>query len=70
MSSTQLVSVDEYLHSTYEPDAEYVEGRVVLRAFPLRPCSKIKGYLAYVLYEIAHALGFKVWISKRVRTAA
>jgi hypothetical protein len=34
MSSTQLVSADEYLHSTYEPDAEYVEGRVVLRALP------------------------------------
>lgn len=49
MSTTQLVSVDEYLHSTYEPDAEYVEGRIVHRALPKKPHSEIQTYLAYAM---------------------
>jgi Uma2 family endonuclease len=28
MATTHLVSVEEYLHTSYEPDAEYVDGRV------------------------------------------
>ncbi len=29
--ATTLVSVEEYLHSTYEPDAEYVDGVIEKR---------------------------------------
>lgn len=68
MATTQLVSVEEYLHSTYEPDAEYVEGRIVPRALPKRPHSEIQTYLSHTLYEPARALGCKVWAEQRIRT--
>ena len=31
MAVTTLVSVDEYLNSSYHPDCDYVEGRLVER---------------------------------------
>jgi len=68
MATTQLVSVEEYLHSTFEPDAEYVEGRVVTRPMPKKPHSKMQGYLDRNLYEVAHALGYEVWVEQRIHT--
>ena len=49
MATTHLISVEEYLNSTYEPDAEYVEGRIVQRALPQKPHSKIQTYLIWAL---------------------
>src|ERR1017187_7948436 len=37
MAITELVSVEEYLHSTFEHDAEYLEGRIVARSAPQKP---------------------------------
>lgn len=68
MAATHLISVEEYLNSTYEPDAEYVEGRIVRRAAPQKPHSKIQSYLDRTLYEIAHPFGYEVWVEQRVRT--
>jgi Uma2 family endonuclease len=68
MATTHLISVEEYLNSTYEPDAEYVEGRIVHRALPQKPHSKIQTYLIRALYEIGHPLGYEVWVEQRVRT--
>ena len=45
MATAHLVNVEEYLHSVFEPDAEYVEGRIVRRAVPQKPHSKMQGYL-------------------------
>jgi len=45
MATSQLVSVEEYLHSTFETDAEYVDGKIVNRSTPLKPHSKMQGYL-------------------------
>jgi Uma2 family endonuclease len=68
MSTSHLVSVEEYLHSTYEPDAEYVEGKIVHRAVPQKPHSKMQSYLDRTLYEVAHPLGYEVWVEQRVQT--
>jgi hypothetical protein len=46
MTTAQLVSLDEYLHTSYEHDAEYVEGRIVYRAVPQKPHSKKRGFPA------------------------
>jgi hypothetical protein len=40
----QLVSVEEHMHSSYEPDAEYMEGRIIPRPAPRKPHSKVHGY--------------------------
>ncbi|MGH9583023.1 MAG: Uma2 family endonuclease [Bryobacteraceae bacterium] len=68
MATTHLVSVGEYLHSTYEPDAEYVEGRIVHRSLPKKPHSKVQSYLIRTLYDLGHPLGFEVWPEQRIRT--
>jgi Uma2 family endonuclease len=68
MATTHLISVEEYLHSTFEPDAEYVEGRIVQRSMPKKPHSKIQSYLDRTLYEKGHTLGYEVWVEQRVRT--
>ena len=68
MATTHLVNVEEYLHSSFEPDAEYVEGRIVRRAAPQKPHSRMQGYLIRTLYEIAHPAGFEIWVEQRIRT--
>ena len=70
MPTTALVSVEEYLHSTFEPDAEYLEGKIVPRSAPQKPHSKTQGYLNRTLHWIAHPLGYEVWVEQRVRTQA
>jgi Uma2 family endonuclease len=62
------VSVEEYMHSTFENDAEYVEGRIVPRAVPKKPHSKMQSFLDRMLYQAGHPLGYEVWPEQRVRT--
>jgi Uma2 family endonuclease len=68
MVTAHLVNVEEYLHSTFEPDAEYVNGRIVQRSLPQKPHSKMQTFLARMLYEIGHPLGYEVWVEQRIRT--
>jgi hypothetical protein len=49
MATTHLVSVDEYLHTSFEHDAEYVEGRIVYRSWPQKPHSKMQAFLLLTL---------------------
>ncbi|MGO4883482.1 MAG: Uma2 family endonuclease [Bryobacteraceae bacterium] len=70
METTELVSVEEYLHSTFEYDAEYVEGRIVLRPMPQKPHSRMQSYLDRTLYQVGHPLGYEVWPEQRIRTQA
>jgi Uma2 family endonuclease len=68
MATTELVSVEEYLHSSFEYDAEYVEGRIVQRSMPKKPHSKMQSYLDRTLYQVAHPLGYEIWPEQRIRT--
>jgi Uma2 family endonuclease len=67
-TTQQLVSVEEYMHSTYEPDAEFVEGRIITRPMPKVPHSEMQSFLDRTLYQIGHPLGYRVWPELRVRT--
>ena len=68
MAITELISVEEYLHSTFEYDAEYVEGRVVPRFLPQKPRSKMQRYLLRTLCPAGDPLGYEVWPEQRIRT--
>jgi Uma2 family endonuclease len=68
MSTAQLVSVDEYLHSSFEYDAEYVEGRIVYRPLPQKPHSRMQGRLLRALHESGRPFGYEVWPELRIRT--
>lgn len=68
MATAHLVSVDEYLHTSFEHDAEYVDGRIVERPLPQKSHSKMQGWLGRALYQVAHPLGFEIWTEQRIRT--
>ena len=70
METAQLVSVEEYLHTSYEYDAEYVEGRIVQRALPQKFHSMMLSYLDRTLYAVGHPLGYCIWPDQRIRTQA
>jgi Uma2 family endonuclease len=70
MATTHLVSVDEYLHTSFEHDAEYVEGRIAYRSVPRKPHSKMQAFLLLTLHGIGRPLGYKVWPEQRIRTQA
>ena len=68
MTTAQLVSVEEYLHTSFEYDAEYVEGKIVPRSLPQRPHSKLQTWFARTLFDVAHPFGYEVWVEQRIRT--
>jgi Uma2 family endonuclease len=68
MATTELVSVEEYLHSSFEYDAEYVEGRIVPRSMPQKPYSKMQRDLLRMLCPAGDPLGYEVWPEQRIRT--
>ncbi len=68
MATTELVSVEEYLHSSFEYDAEYVEGRIVQRSMPKKPHSKMQVRLVRRLGPVADLLGYEVFTEQRIRT--
>ena len=50
MAATHLVSVEEYLRTAYEPDAEYVEGRIIRRSAPQFDHGRLQAQLAAYFY--------------------
>ena len=68
MTTGQLVSLDEYMHTSYEHDAEYVEGRIIHRAMPQKPHSKMQKFLLMRLAAVGGPLGYEVWPEQRVQT--
>ena len=70
MPTAQLISAEEYLHTSFEHDAEYVEGRIAPRPVPTKPHSKMQRFLLLRLSAAGGALGLEIWPEQRVRTKA
>jgi Uma2 family endonuclease len=68
MTTAQPVSVEEYLHTSFEYDAEYVEGKIVYRSLPKKPHSRMQGKLHLALHEEGRSRGYEVWLELRIRT--
>jgi len=68
MPTAELVSVEEYLSSNFEPDAEYVEGRIIPRSMAQKAHSKMQSYLDRTLYQIGHPLGYEVFVEQHLLT--
>jgi Uma2 family endonuclease len=49
MATTHLISIDEYLSSDYEPDVDYVDGRIEERNVGETDHSKLQGQLYFLL---------------------
>ena len=70
MTTAPLVSVEEYLHTSFEHDAEYAEGRIVPRAMPRKDHSKLQGQLIGFFLSRTSATGLGVWpAEQQIRTS-
>ena len=68
MAIAELVSVEQYLHTDFEPDAEFVEGRIVERPMPNWEHSRVQIYLAIALFGMERVAGFFAVTEQRIRT--
>ncbi|MBV9155765.1 MAG: Uma2 family endonuclease [Acidobacteriaceae bacterium] len=70
MASSTAVSVDEYLHTVYRPDCDYVDGEVIDRNVREYQHSAIQGALIRLLYERGRELRIRVLPELRMRISA
>ena len=70
MASTTLVSVAEYLSTSYSPDREYIDGVVLERNLGERDHSGLQTALSSWLYSRRKELGIWVYVEQRVQVKA
>jgi Uma2 family endonuclease len=67
MEVRSLVPVEEYLHNTYEPDCDYVDGELVERNVGEKDHSKIQIRLAALLFNQREKLGIEAFTEQRIQ---
>jgi Uma2 family endonuclease len=70
MKSAALVSVDEYLHTSYNPDCEYVDGEIQERNLGEIDHSRLQVAVVAYFYARRAELGIEVLSEVRVQVAA
>jgi Uma2 family endonuclease len=70
MGAATLVSVEEYLSTSYSPDREYIDGRIVERNLGEKAHSSIQTNLIMYLGPLRKALGIKIFAEQRVQVSA
>jgi Uma2 family endonuclease len=68
MAVAELVSAEQYLHTSFEHDAEFVEGRIVPRPMPTWEHASMQGFLIEELRVLGRRLGFFAVPEQRVQT--
>jgi Uma2 family endonuclease len=68
MAVAERVSAEQYLHSSFEHDAEFVEGRLVQRPMPTWEHACMQGFLIVELRAIGRQLGLFAVPEQRVQT--
>jgi Uma2 family endonuclease len=67
MALAELASAEQYLHTSFEHDAEFVEGRIVERPVPTWEHACIQGFLIEELRIIGRRLGLFAVPEQRVQ---
>ena len=67
MATGTLVSVEEYLNTSYSPDCDYVDGEVLERAFGEREHSELQAELVIYLGTLRKKYGFHIFPEQRVQ---
>jgi Uma2 family endonuclease len=62
------VTAEQYLHTSFEHDAEFVEGRIVERPAPYWEHSRMQGFVAVELRHIDRQFGWFTLLEQRVQT--
>ena len=68
-SQTTIISVDEYLHSGYEPDCDYVEGELVERSVGEKSHGKLQFAIATYYAKRIDVTGLHPFIEQRIRVS-
>jgi len=69
MGTSPLVSEREYLTTSYEPECEYDEGRLIERNTGELPHSTLMGACAFLLHQRGKQSGIEVLLILRIRIA-
>ncbi len=64
-----MVSVQEYLTSSYEADREYVDGALLERHSGEQPHTRVHGVVASLLFRNEREAGVRVLMSQRVQVS-
>jgi len=67
MAVAELVSAEQYLHMSFEHDAEFVDGRIVARPMPTFEHSSVQGFLIRELWAICQRLSMLAMPEQRVQ---
>jgi Uma2 family endonuclease len=65
-----MIALDEYLSTAYDPDCEYVDGKLVDRNIGESDHSALPGIVSATLYNLRREVGIHVFLSLRVQVAA
>lgn len=68
MAIAELISVEQCLNTSFEHDAEFVEGRIVERPLPIWEHARLQVYLAHALLLLEKSLGIFTLSEQRVPT--
>jgi Uma2 family endonuclease len=69
MSTATLVSIDEYLATSYRPDCDFVDGVVIERNVGTKDHSKLQGEVLAWFRDRRRELRFTAFIEQRVQVA-
>jgi Uma2 family endonuclease len=69
MSTAALISVEDYLRTTYEPDCDYVDGEVIERNVGERPHGKLQFEFAYLFRNQRHLWKTHALIETRMQVS-
>ena len=67
MAVAELISAEQYLHTSFEHDAEFVGGRIVERAAPRYEHAYLQAFLAGELRAVDRRLGLRIVTEQRVQ---
>jgi Uma2 family endonuclease len=70
MATPVLLSMSEYLASSYSPDREYIDGVLLERNLGERDHSRLQTKLAIFFGQLEASLGIYVLVEQRVQVAA
>ncbi len=69
MGAATLVSIEDYLSTSYSPDREYIDGRIVERNLGEKTHSTIQGNLIHYLMTRRKEWGIRVYPEQRVQVS-
>jgi Uma2 family endonuclease len=69
MPSRTLVSVDEYLHTSYDPDCDYVDGDIVERNVGERDHSELQGEIYAYIRSLKEKSNVHPYIEQRLQVS-